>query len=91
MSVEESLALFRANWGDATTHRKHGRCTCRNNPSWPHCSLCQDVLPCNGCKLCDLDYVTDVANETPKGKPHCLRTDCETCRDGDYCGRELDR
>jgi hypothetical protein len=91
VSTGANVVQFRANWSGPGIMRKHGRCTCRNNPSWPHCSLCQDVLRCDGCNFCDLDFVTDVANETAKGKPHCLRVDCEVCNGGDYCGRELKR
>lgn len=68
--------------------RRHGRCTCRNNPSWPSCSLCLDHVPCDGCEFCKEGYWLDPENKTHKGKPHCLRPDCAICKSGDFCGRE---
>jgi len=70
--------------------RRHGRCTCRNNSAWPHCSLCQDWCRCDGCKYCDPEYALDLNDETPKGLPHCSRLDCSICNNGKFCGRERD-
>ncbi len=47
-------------------YRLHGKCTCRNNPSWPRCTLCQDRFRCDGCQFCAPDYMLDLNNETAK-------------------------
>jgi len=58
-----------ATFLDFRALRRHGRCTCRNNSAWPHCTLCQDWLACSGCEQCHPDYQLDLNNETAKGAP----------------------